>query len=295
MEHMSIATTRTASRQPGGLGQPVRGVIGGAALHLAQQPLIPGQVKEAGVPPVCEQQVFPGPLIDAPPGTAAAVLINAQVRHQGRGLLQHRASGGRERVMRGRPGDPGVPGRLRRRDPALADLGAGLLPQPGCQTAPRRHLRQRLGERLPRAPLVQALPAALDPAGPHPVAGPPDIPRPGQHGVMPPGRDRPAVRARRRGRVIRDRPYLQRAVRPGLHIGDLQALHAEQHRRRILEHDARGFLMILKSLVRPKIVKAAGSLITAARRDHAMSPEPGTTSSATTHGNAFTSLKVITQ
>ena len=112
---------------------------------------------------------------------------------------------------------------------------------------------------------------------------------------MPPGRDRPAVRARRRGRVIRNRPYLQRAVRPGLHIGDLQALHAEQHRRRILEHDARGFLMILKSLVNPKIVKAAGSLITAARRDHAMSPEPGTTSSATTHGNAFTSLKVITQ
>jgi hypothetical protein len=63
---------------------------------------------------------------------------------------------------------------------------------------------------------------------------------------MPAGRDRPAVRARRRGRVIGDRPYLQRAVRPRLRIGDLQALHAEQHRRRILEHDARGFLMILK-------------------------------------------------
>ena len=45
--------------------------------------------------------------------------------------------------------------------------------------------------------------------------------------------------------MIRDRPYLQRAVRPGPRIGDLQALHAEQHRRRIVEHDARGFLMIL--------------------------------------------------
>ena len=45
--------------------------------------------------------------------------------------------------------------------------------------------------------------------------------------------------------VISDRPYLQRAVRPGLRIGDLQALHAEQHRRRILEHDARGFLVIM--------------------------------------------------
>ena len=56
---------------------------------------------------------------------------------------------------------------------------------------------------------------------------------------------RPAIRARRRGRIIGDRPYLQRAVRRGLRIGDLQALHAEQHRRRILEHDARGFLMIM--------------------------------------------------
>ena len=60
-----------------------------------------------------------------------------------------------------------------------------------------------------------------------------------------PGRDGPAVRARRRGRVIGDRPYLQRAVRASVRIGDLQALHAEQHRRRILDHDARGFLMIL--------------------------------------------------
>ena len=66
--------------------------------------------------------------------------------------------------------------------------------------------------------------------------------------------------------MIRDRPYLQRAVRPGPRIGDLQAIHAEQHRRRILEHDARGFLMILKSVGRPKIVGAAGSLISVTRR-----------------------------
>ena len=45
--------------------------------------------------------------------------------------------------------------------------------------------------------------------------------------------------------MIGDRPHLQRAVRPGLRIDDLQAFHAEQHRRRIVEHDARGFLMIL--------------------------------------------------
>ncbi|HJZ02057.1 MAG TPA: hypothetical protein VJ305_15135 [Streptosporangiaceae bacterium] len=92
-----------------GLGQPVRGVIGGTALHLAQQPLIPGQVKETGVPPVCEQQVFPGARIEAPPGPAAAMLVDAQIRHQRRGLLQHRVRRGSERRMRHRPGDPGVP------------------------------------------------------------------------------------------------------------------------------------------------------------------------------------------
>ena len=48
----------------GGAGQPVRGVIGGAALHLPQQPLPASQVEEAGVPPVREQRVLAGLLID---------------------------------------------------------------------------------------------------------------------------------------------------------------------------------------------------------------------------------------
>ena len=54
-------------------------------------------------------------------------------------------------------------------------------------------------------------------------------------------------------------------VQPGLHVGDPQALHPEQRRRRILEHDARGFLVILKSVAGPKIVGAAGSQNTATR------------------------------
>jgi hypothetical protein len=80
---------------------------------------------------------------------------------------------------------------------------------------------------------------------------------------MHPVRDRSAVRARRRGRVTGDRPHFQRAARPGLHVGDLQALHAEQRGRRILEHDARGFLVISESVAGPKIVGAAGTQITA--------------------------------
>jgi hypothetical protein len=65
--------------------------------------------------------------------------------------------------------------------------------------------------------------------------------------------------------MIGDHPDRYRAVRPGLRIDDLQALHAEQHRRRILDHDARGFLMILMSVARPKIAGTAGSRITTPR------------------------------
>jgi len=46
---------------------------------------------------------------------------------------------------------------------------------------------------------------------------------------------------------------------------------------RLRRGDARGFLMILKSLVRPKIVGAAGSLFTAARRAPVRPPGSGNT------------------
>lgn len=55
------------------------------------------------------------------------------------------------------------------------------------------------------------------------------------------------------------------AVRCGFRAGDLQACHAEQRRRRILEHAAGGFLLMLKSVGGPKIVGAAGFPVTAAR------------------------------
>ena len=42
-------------------------------------------------------------------------------------------------------------------------------------------------------------------------------------------------------------------------VDDLQAFHAEQHRRRIVEHDARGFLVIMEPVARPGIAGAAGS------------------------------------
>ena len=235
MEHMPVATTWTASRQAGGgLGQPVRGVISGAALHLPQQPLLPGQVKKAGVPPIGEQLILPGLLIGTPPGPAAAVLIDAQARHRGRRLLQHRVRGGGERLVRDRPRHPGVPGRLGRGDPPPGHLGAGLLPQPPGDTAPRRDLRHPLGERLARAAPLIAFPAALHPAQIHPDRAAAHVPRPRQHILMhPPGRRR-AIRAHPSRRMIGDRPYLQRAAGAGPGLSDLQASDTEQHRHHIL-------------------------------------------------------------
>jgi hypothetical protein len=84
------------------------GVVGGAALHLAQQPLRPVQVEEARMPPVREQGVLPGLLIDGEAGPAAAVLIDAHVRHRRRVLVQQRVRGGGKPVVRRRPRDPGV-------------------------------------------------------------------------------------------------------------------------------------------------------------------------------------------
>jgi hypothetical protein len=282
-----MQATRTVPPGRGGPGQPVRGVIGGAALHLPQQPLLAGQVKEAGVPPVREHGVLAGLLIDGEPRPAAPVLIDSQVRHRSRVLVQYRVRRGGERIVHHRPGDPGVPGRLGRGDPPLSDLGTGLPAQPGGDPAPRRQGRHRLGERLAEALLIAALAPDLDPPQVHRIPGPPHVPRPGHHRLMHPVRDRAAIRARSGRLPGRDGPYLNTAVRSSLHAGDLQAFHPEQRRRRILEHDARGFLVILMSVRRPKIVGAAGSRATATRRNpagHAKTarPPPGTLSNTST-------------
>jgi hypothetical protein len=193
------------------------------------------------MPPVRQQHVLPAAGIHREPRPAAAVLVDPQACHRAQGLLQQRAAAaanascadGQDMPLP-RAASAGVIPR-----PAIS---AAAFPQPLRYPALRRDLRHPLGERLPLAVPATALPAPLDPPRLHRVQPPCHIPRPGQHLLMRPDRDRAAVRARRSGRVTGNRPYLQHAVRPGLRIGDLQALHAEQHRRRMLEHDARGFL-----------------------------------------------------
>ena len=188
--------------------------------------------------------VLPGLLIDGKAGPAAAVLIDAQVHDSGRVPVQHRVRGGGERLVCGRPGDPGVPRRLGRGDPPPGDLVPGLIPQPGRDPAARRQLRHLLGEHLPRAPRVAALAPEL-----HPRRSTASAARRTSRGRVTTisctrSKTAPHPRARRRGPVIGDRPHLNAAVRAGPHPGDLHALHPEQRRRRILDHDARGFLTI---------------------------------------------------
>ena len=159
---------------------------------------------------------------------------------------------------------PPRPRRAGARRVAAADLGS-CLRIPGLVVS--RRVRGRRGSHQPLATgHIRLLPHGSRPRRQSRLAGHgghhrPRDPgsRPRRHPSLPsrpeermtwcaPGlarRDAGYVRARRRGGVIRDRPYLKRAVRPGLRISDLQALHAEQHRHRILDHDARGFLMIL--------------------------------------------------
>ena len=68
----------------------------------------------------------------------------------------------------------------------------------------------------------------IPPSHVHRVPGPAHVPGPGHHLLVQPRGHRPAVRVRRRGRPVRDRPYLHRATRPRLYIGYPQTLHAEQ-------------------------------------------------------------------
>ena len=139
MLHKSMQTTWTASRHAG--VAPASQYAASSAVRpctCPSSPCRPDRSKKQVCHLSASSDVLPGLRIDGEAGPAAAVLIDAQVRHRGRGLVQQRVRGGGERIVHHRPGDPGVPGRLRRGDPALGDLVRGLLPQPGRDPAPRR-------------------------------------------------------------------------------------------------------------------------------------------------------------
>jgi len=143
---------------------------------------------------------------------------------------------------------------------------SALLPQPWRDPAPRGDGLDPLGERLARAGAVHALQPLFHPVQVHRVPGPAYVLRARHDLAVHPGRHRPAVRARRRALAAGDRPHLHRAARPRIRVGHPQPRNAEQRGRRIVEHDARGSLFILKSLEDPKILEAAGFLVLTSRR-----------------------------
>ena len=215
-----------------GAGQPVRGVIRGAALDLAEQALVPVQVVEADVPPVRELHRFPGQRVGAPAGPAAAVLVDAQVRDLRRVLAEHPAGGFSERAVHGMPRDAGVPGGLRRGDPPVRHLGGGVPQQPAGDRAARRDLRRRLGERQPRACRIRALHPPFDQEEVRFLATGPYVAGPGRHILVHAFGNSPARRAR--GGQRDPRPDHEPPVIAALGLRHFHAVHPEEHRRRIL-------------------------------------------------------------
>jgi hypothetical protein len=82
MEHMSMATTSTWSRQAAGACASQYAASPSRLAAWPGSPPVPGQVKETRVPAVREQHVLAGLLISPPAGPPAAVLADAQVRYR---------------------------------------------------------------------------------------------------------------------------------------------------------------------------------------------------------------------
>jgi hypothetical protein len=61
----------------------------GPQVEHVSSPGFTSRSKKAGVPPVREQSVLSGLLVDGEAGPAAAVFIDTQVRHRRRVLVQH--------------------------------------------------------------------------------------------------------------------------------------------------------------------------------------------------------------
>ena len=216
-----------------GAGQPVRGVISGAAFYLAEQALAAVQVVEAGVPPVRELHRTPR--------------SRSSVRQRGRprrcSSMPRCATGAGCSSSSWSAASPNAPCAEGQEMPACRAASAGVIPRsatsaPACSSS-RRVIVQRGGTcgadsvNVPRGqspcralhpPLVQEEVHVL-PAGP-------DIPRPGRHILVHLFGNHPAPWAR--GGERDPRPDRQPPVRPALGVRHRHAFHPQQHRRRIL-------------------------------------------------------------
>ena len=101
MLHESMQATWTASRHAG--VAPASQYAASSAVRPStwpSSPCWPSRSKKQVCHLSASTVYSPVLLIDGEPGPAAAVLVDAQVRHRRCGLAQHRVSGGGERPVR---------------------------------------------------------------------------------------------------------------------------------------------------------------------------------------------------
>src|SRR5690625_1993377 len=140
--------------------QPLDHHAAGAPRGLPKQTLSTGQIDEPGLPRI---RALPGTglLVADPPRAAEAGLIDTQHRG-GLWLTQHRRGAGVDRALDRGPRDPMRPCHLTK-VATLADRVGARGTQPGRRPRSVRHLLDRLGERGPSAPRLDAPPPALVP------------------------------------------------------------------------------------------------------------------------------------
>jgi hypothetical protein len=120
MLHRSMRTTRTASRQAG--AAPASQYAASSAVRPStwpSRPCWPSRSKKQVCQRAASRVYCPVRSSTAKRGPAAAVLVNAQVRHRRCGLVQERVRGGGERIMR-----------RRQEIPACRAASAGVIPRP---------------------------------------------------------------------------------------------------------------------------------------------------------------------
>jgi hypothetical protein len=161
----------------------------------------------------------------------ASGLVDPQVRHRRRVLRQRSLGRGRERGVRHRPRHLEVARGLHHRPSAVGDRFPDRGTQPRRQPRPRWDRRQRLGERLAPALLVDAPPSALGPGQTGSPPGHGQVPRTSAYpGVRPPG-PHPTVGTASGLLIAGDQGQHRNVVGADLDAGHLHPDQAEQPRR----------------------------------------------------------------
>ena len=169
-------------RGPAGftLVEPVDHRRGAAAVDLGEQPLVAGDVDQAGVPAVHPPPPT-GVGVGLPFGLTAAGLVDARHRNRGRLVLRGHIGDDDDLIVHGMSPAPVVGGHRDHRVVLVEDLSGHHRLGPGRDTRPRRDAGHGLGEHLPLAYSAGTQPFSFAPSQFRPVRSDLDITRAGGH------------------------------------------------------------------------------------------------------------------